>query len=235
VELLARFIDHAPLFPPASLDMEAAVAEDRRARASEHAWMLGRFVCPASRLAEVGEVMGWDGAPGISVVLDGGEWEGLGAPVEALEVRVEKPADLPRHDLPTFYEIPLRDGWRAALAAVAAARGLAKIRCGGAEVPSVEQVAAFIAAARAHGVAFKATAGLHHPVTDGGAHGFLNFLLAAERATEGCGEEELRRALTTRDPKPLAAAAPATRELFLAIGSCSFSEPVEDLQALGIL
>ena len=53
MEGLAALIDHAPLFPPASMDMPAAVAEDARARASEHAWMLARFVCPASRLADL--------------------------------------------------------------------------------------------------------------------------------------------------------------------------------------
>ena len=52
--LLGRLIDHAALFPPASLPVPDALAEDRRARASEHAWMLGRFVCPASKLAELG-------------------------------------------------------------------------------------------------------------------------------------------------------------------------------------
>src|SRR5204862_1245063 len=42
--LLTRFFDHAPMFPPASLPPAEALAEDRRARESEHAWMLGRLV-----------------------------------------------------------------------------------------------------------------------------------------------------------------------------------------------
>ena len=63
---LERLIDHAALFPPASMSMEDALAEDRTARASDYAWMLDRFVCPASRL---GELDGLD-AP-VSVVLDG--------------------------------------------------------------------------------------------------------------------------------------------------------------------
>ena len=46
MEGLARLIDHAPLFPPASLDMAGAVAENARARATEQSWMLARFVCP---------------------------------------------------------------------------------------------------------------------------------------------------------------------------------------------
>jgi hypothetical protein len=51
--LLTRFFDHAPTFPPASLPPAEAVAEDRRARESEHAWMLGRLVWPASGVSEL--------------------------------------------------------------------------------------------------------------------------------------------------------------------------------------
>ena len=48
-----------------------AAAEDRRARESPQAWMLARFVCPASKLAELRAEMPWERAPGLSVVLDG--------------------------------------------------------------------------------------------------------------------------------------------------------------------
>lgn len=51
--LLAELIDYAGLFPPASLDLGAAVAEYRAARAGSHGWMLGRFICPASRLEDL--------------------------------------------------------------------------------------------------------------------------------------------------------------------------------------
>ena len=51
--LLTRFFDHAPMFPPASLPPAEALAEDRRARESEHAWMLGRLVWPAAQLGEL--------------------------------------------------------------------------------------------------------------------------------------------------------------------------------------
>jgi hypothetical protein len=51
--LLTRFFDHAPTFPPASLPPAEALAEDRRARESEHAWMLGRLVWPAAKLSEL--------------------------------------------------------------------------------------------------------------------------------------------------------------------------------------
>src|SRR5688500_1293567 len=46
--LLDGLIDYAGLFPPATLDMQAAVARYARYRAGERAWMLGRFVVPSS-------------------------------------------------------------------------------------------------------------------------------------------------------------------------------------------
>ncbi|HXR11233.1 MAG TPA: hypothetical protein VN770_02970 [Gaiellaceae bacterium] len=44
--LLGRLFDHAPLFPPASMSPEDALAEDERAARSADSWLLGRFVCP---------------------------------------------------------------------------------------------------------------------------------------------------------------------------------------------
>src|SRR5271168_3118335 len=50
--LLEGLIDYAGLFTPASLEMQAAVRNYSVYRASDEAWMLGRFVVPAQRLAE---------------------------------------------------------------------------------------------------------------------------------------------------------------------------------------
>lgn len=50
--LLHGIIDYAGLFPPAKLEMGRAVETYNRARMGEQAWMLGRFVCPASRMRE---------------------------------------------------------------------------------------------------------------------------------------------------------------------------------------
>jgi hypothetical protein len=129
----------------------------------------------------------------------------------------------------------------------------AKIRCGGAAgVPPVAAVAAFVAACRDAGVPFKATAGLHHAVRAGEAHGFLNLLAAAVFAhAEGLTAAELEPLLAEEDPAAFVVAADGLRvhgfaadaeaiaearaELFIAYGSCSVSEPIEDLTALGIL
>ena len=50
--LLRNSIDYAGLFPPAGLDMGAAVENYPRYRAGRSAWALGRFILPASRLAQ---------------------------------------------------------------------------------------------------------------------------------------------------------------------------------------
>ena len=50
--LMAASIDYAGLFPPAKLDMPAAVRAYAACREGPHSWMLGRFVVPVGRLAE---------------------------------------------------------------------------------------------------------------------------------------------------------------------------------------
>jgi hypothetical protein len=51
--LLADLVDYAGLFPPAGQSMTEAVHCYARYRRSADAWMLGRFIVPASRLDEL--------------------------------------------------------------------------------------------------------------------------------------------------------------------------------------
>lgn len=48
--LLDSIVDYAGLFPPASVSMAVAVRNFAHYRASDHGWMLGRFICPAAGL-----------------------------------------------------------------------------------------------------------------------------------------------------------------------------------------
>ncbi len=235
--LLERLIDHAALFPPASMSMGDALVEDRAARTSPYSWMLDRFVCPASRL---GDLDGLD-AP-VSVVLDAA----LESPAAAIELKLAGPADVAdvvgrlRELSPEVYcELPLSE-MPAGIDAVAAAGGRVKLRCGGDVVPSVDQVARVLVGCREAGVVMKATAGLHHPLRRGSEHGFLNLLGAAVHA--GDGVETVRELLAEEslDALPLsshtAEEVRSTRErLFKGFGSCSWREPVDDLRALGVL
>ena len=51
--LLHEVVDYAGLFPPAALPIDEAAEHYATYRASDEAWMLGRFVVPAGRLAEL--------------------------------------------------------------------------------------------------------------------------------------------------------------------------------------
>lgn len=155
-------------------------------------------------------------------------------------------------DALVFVEIPRVPGWRDALD-VAAAAGLgAKVRCGGARAdlfPAPHELAAFVVGAVARGVRFKATAGLHHavryrdPRTGFHHHGFCNLLVAVCRAVQGAPVSDVAAALAVDDAAEVAAQARAVtrsvatsaRALFVAYGSCSTREPVDDLEALDLL
>lgn len=61
--LLAESLDYAGLFPPAALPMESAWREFLRHGSSWERWLLGAFVCPATRLEELSAVVGDSGGP----------------------------------------------------------------------------------------------------------------------------------------------------------------------------
>lgn len=270
---LSQLIDYAGLFPPAKLAIADAWAEYSRARATPYSWILGRFIIPAPLLLELSERPG--GA--FSVIAGGLELDRVatlrahGVAVEALEIppvtgvtAVEAPAkDVAAAglaDLPVYVEISrAHSDLPGAMQALSRARLGAKLRCGGLTAdafPSVHEVGAFIAAASAAGVAYKATAGLHHPVRHVDAatgfhmHGFLNLLTAAAIAPRA-DRALLERIVAEEDPAVFRFEESSlrwrderieTRELahareaaFIAYGSCSFSEPIDDLTALGIL
>ena len=246
--LLAGLIDHAALFPPASLPMDAAIEVDRAARATPYAWMLHRFLVPASRLVELPE--GFD--PPLGVIVDVDELPPLSPQVEVVEARLERAHATEGVDARVFLEV--WPGDEAKLDAVAERGAGAKVRCGGATpelFPSPAELARFVCGCHDRGLAFKATAGLHHPLREGIVHGFLNLLAAAVLAHAGADERDLAEVLAEEDAAAFAVddevfafhghefgaeQIAATREgLFTGYGSCSFSEPVEDLRALRIL
>src|SRR5687767_12242224 len=191
---LARLIDHAPMFPPASLSPAEALVEDARAAASTHAFVLARLVWPASRLGELPP-----SERAISVVLDAPISPGFR--VEAVEAPPSVDPAAGNAALPggeVYVETPLDDGVEDRLDRLAEHGVRAKVRCGGASVPSLVALAAFVRACRERGLVFKATAGLHHAVRSNGEHGFLNLLAAATFA----GDEE--GALAEADPSAFA-------------------------------
>jgi hypothetical protein len=137
----------------------------------------------------------------------------------------------------------------------------AKLRCGGVipeAFPSCERIAEFIDRCRRLGLPLKCTAGLHHPVRHQAIdppvmmHGFLNVFGAGILAHATSADVEVLTACVAEtDPTAFTFSADGfawrkhmvstadldrAREGFLAgFGSCSFTEPREDLRSLGLL
>src|SRR5262245_39438675 len=173
--LLERLIDFAGTFPPATLAREAAVANYLRYRAGEHAWMLRWLVVSAADVPQVPREL--DGI--LSVLSDADE-------PRAAAIETKRVIAASR---PTYCEVLIES-----LDEVKCSGCFAKLRSGGVKheaIPSVEEVAAFIRACADRRLAFKATAGLHHPVRSmqpltyapdaprAVMHGFLNVFLAS--------------------------------------------------------
>ena len=129
--------------------------------------------------------------------------------------------------------------------------------------PTPAQVVEFVKLCLGAKVPFKATAGLHHPLrsvhrltylpdSDSALmHGFLNVFLAAAFLQTGMTSEAAIELLEEGSPKAIrftadgitwrghevkeAEIAAARQGFSISFGSCSFTEPVADLQSLGLL
>jgi len=245
---LARLLDDSPDPLPCSAIVDAAAAALEFANLARHADEFGdRIAIEAletrlvttpgtpsharvATLAAALDAAGWRERPSLFVEI------GPHADLEALFANLREERD--RRDLDVC----------------------AKLRCGGSEpeaTPSPEEVARFIAAARDAGVPFKATAGLHHPFRkrDGASgrtmHGFINVAGAAVLASLGADAATLGAVVADENPADFRldagafswqnvsadrdAVGTARMRGIRSYGSCSFVEPIEDLQASGIL
>jgi hypothetical protein len=136
----------------------------------------------------------------------------------------------------------------------------AKARTGGIEVaafPPPDRLASFLQQCTQLDIEFKLTAGLHHPIRrfDEGVgtkmHGFLNVGTALSlmhahelsvREIETILSDEDQAAfhfglsrMRWRDMEARLDDVEAARELFVGFGSCSVREPLDDLEAMGLL
>jgi hypothetical protein len=151
-----------------------------------------------------------------------------------------------------YVELPQTDAtpdWLAAADEVASAEHRLKLRTGGVEAhlfPSALTVATWIDAALDRETPFKCTAGLHHAIrhrdheTGFEHHGFLNVLLATRLAFDGSPIDDVARLLDDHYTNDLVAMARQTdlggaRRWFTSYGSCSVTDPLDDLVGLGLL
>ena len=240
--LLESLIDYAGMFPPAALPLSEAVANYERYREGEYAWILGKFVAPAAAVCHPERSEGSSGDdlardPSPSSRLRMTEMTVIGVD----EVKATSEAEIERIDRPGTW-VEIRDV--RLLDAIAKRNLRAKIRCGGDRVPSVGEVAAFITGCHERRLPFKATAGLHHPLRSGNAHGFVNVFLAAALphvAEKVLADDDPRsfkftdEAAWWRGREVTVAEIEEMRQLAVSFGSCSFDEPVAGMKELGWL
>lgn len=146
-----------------------------------------------------------------------------------------------------YLEVPRGERAPAALDALTGTRHRAKFRTGGLTPeahPDETELAATVVGVVRPGVPFKCTAGLHHAVrhTDGSLeqHGFLNVLLAVDAATRGADAAEVASVLSERSGESVAHRVrelgpdrmSVARKAFVSFGTCSITDPVEDLLGL---
>ena len=282
--LLEGLIDYAGLFPPAALPMADVHHNFDRYRRSPHAWALGRLVVPAGRLEELSAhaAASPDGPVRISALIGDDVMRDLAIirrenelgrlVIDTVEASapsasaVDTIATAIGNALTVYLEIPVESDPRPLVANIRQVGARAKIRTGGVvatAVPSPSHCARFISRCAEHDVAFKATAGLHHPLRGDHAldgtpdgpratmFGFLNLFIAAAFARSGVSEASIAHLLDERDVAAfqftdgaiawrghsvsLHDVAAARASFAIAFGSCSFREPIDDLHRLGLL
>jgi len=165
----------------------------------------------------------------------------------------------------TYMEIPVTTDPAELVAAIREVHAKAKIRTGGVTpdlFPPGAHVVRFIKRCLGHEVAFKATAGLHHPwraeypltyAPDSARapmFGFVNVLLCVAALHEGLRDDLAIQLLEERDGERVTfdddgmtwqehrignAALRRARDTMASFGSCSFLEPVTDLRASHLL
>ncbi len=259
--------------------MRSAVGNYLDYRSGKHAHALGRFIVDVNRIDELHDVAGNDfHNVKLSVIVpptqDGTRLSALlddGVRIESVETRLVSIQDLdqigksiPQH-VETYIELPIGSVNDETLARISAGGARAKLRMGGvvAEAfPSPKAVARALAALAEHGVSFKATAGLHHPIRSrhllthaqgspaGMMHGFINLVCATALIHSGGAVPEAaalleeqnpgawlltHQVLTWRSHSWTTDHLSETRKKFVSFGSCSFEEPILDLEALGWL
>lgn len=187
--LLSEIVDYAGLFPPSQVSMAVAVQNFDNYLRSKHAWMLGRFVVPVSRLNEFSKnakefldgktlwrlsvLAGEDFSETLRKVEKFNQANNGKAKIDMLEIKIESADEIARaaqflpKELNAYFEFPMNDILTDFITALAITKQRAKIRTGGVTAdafPSTDAIIRFMRMCVAANIPFKATAGLHHPL-----------------------------------------------------------------------
>ncbi len=200
--LLQGAIDYAGMFPPAKLEIEAAVEHFVRYQAGRERWIVSRFVVNAARLEELSRLVSSEPYR-FAVVCESGRLDealaqirSFGGRADTIEIKFSgggvreflaaNAAGLSGLDV--YIEVPISQLNSLILAIRETGYGKVKVRTGGLQsdaFPSADELSKLVCECARAGVPFKATAGLHHPLRHFDAalgvwmHGFLNLFAAA--------------------------------------------------------
>ena len=251
--MLGRFV-----LPVARLGEFAAAAAGQLPAGGEPWWLAG-LVNTASLRADIAAAADFNERHDLGAVVDSFELRAADAATIA-----EAATLLPR-GAALYVEVPLDPDPAPLLDAIAEHHLRAKARTGGVTpdaIPPSAQVARFLAGCAERGIVYKCTAGLHHPIRarypltykpdapTAVMHGYLNVFLAGAFLLHGMPEGEAvalldetdlgafdfaDRGVSWRGHRLAAEQLGAARTYATAFGSCSFDEPVGDLQAAGVL
>ena len=257
--LFDRFFDDAAIFPPGNAAMDDAVRAHVAALDSPLARHVGPFVCSASRLTALGDALATVGVDALDLALvtpSGTAAAAIAAADDDSRLRlraVELSGTAPGDPLPNVPEGTLLLVERPTTPPFDLPPDVAlKLRTGGESAdafPDDAGLAAALTGALEQGLRFKLTAGLHHAVrhtdpTTGFEHqGFLNVVLAVHAVLSGSSDDVAAAILAERDASVVAAevsdldeaARGQVRSRFLSFGTCSITEPIDDLRGLGLL
>lgn len=179
MQLLRGLLDYAGLFPPAALPLHEALRNHLTYANGEHAWFLGRFVCPATRLEELAQKLTPAATANLSVLVNSpddlqriDDFHRL-APrtvrADCIEVKYTGP-DAAREwtrrwNYLCFFEVGAEHFEQAVLHCGPAPRVGLKLRTGSVnatQIPPARTLLHFLQLTREHRLPFKFTAGLHH-------------------------------------------------------------------------
>lgn len=256
---LARFV-----VPAQRLREFETAAYPHLARPASRPWRLSALLGDLDRdIAAVAEFNGRSGSRSNDCT---------GALIDSVELKADSTDSvqyalqrLPSH-LQAYIEIPIAGDPADLIRQINRAGRRAKVRTGGTETvafPRTADLARFIVSCVRTAVAFKATAGLHHPFRAeyrltydpdsprGTMFGFLNLFLAAAFVRSGLDQQSAERVLEEGSPEAFQIEGEAicwqghrvgladlqqTREqVMVSFGSCSFTEPLQELHALHLL
>lgn len=260
---LLRFVDDAAVFPPGNAPLDEALTHHRTHRASWYQALIGPLLLPTSKVDQLQTV--WNSTDPLRIGLIGDTGIDDVAPtlaslpehftVNQVEARAE---NLNKIDslitaaadwgVPAYAEIPIVSHLDKHLDALVGTGINPKFRTGGLSAdlfPSPAELGNAISQCARRELDFKLTAGLHHatrhtdPETGFTHHGFANVLAATMLAKTGSDLADVRAILETTQPD-----APADvireslnrdRDLWVGFGSCSVTEPLDDLIELSLI